>query len=143
MAGLQQKAQDCANRIMMGVTCPPLASITPLGALVHALLLLHIDLLAWPGLIWCPFFSSGLNAPPKTGLRRLQRPAAGSFTIIGAQFKRTGRERGGESDAEEGGEHGQGCAEHVSRAGFRVQKRDDMASPRTRSAHPSPCPTAN
>lgn len=34
---------------------------------VNPLLLLHIDLLAFPGLICCLSFESGLNAPPRRG----------------------------------------------------------------------------
>ena len=99
------------------MTCPPLQSITHSGALVYALLLLHIDLLARPGLICCPFFSSGLNAPQDgTAAPALFSHDRGAVMIIRFAHSRCPNKnarKGSESGTEESGEQSQGFAERL------------------------------
>jgi hypothetical protein len=94
------------------MTCLLLLSIFPrTRVVVPPLLLLHIDLLARPGLICCPFFSSGLNASST----RLRRWTDQQKRFEAACPNEDARE-GSKSGAEKSGEHPQGFAERHGKA---------------------------
>lgn len=85
-----------------------------------------------------PFRQASMR--PKDGAAASAEPATAGEVVTIARLgqsclvETTIRRKGSESSAELSGEHSQGFAEHRARVGSDVQKRDDMAPQRTRSA---------